>query len=287
MSSIVFAGVSKEYGATRALQNIQLSLPSGKIYGLLGRNGAGKTTLLNLLTNRIFPSQGVVTLDGQPVLENDQALGQIFYMTEPNLYPASMRAKEVLRWTREFYPQLDQGYAQGLAAKFGLDLNKRVRELSTGYGSIFKATLALASNAPIVIYDEPVLGLDANHRELFYAELLANYAAHPKTVIISTHLIEEVAEVLEEVIIIKSGQIILQQPVEELLAGAYTVAGEANAVDRYVAARRWLAGQQLARFKSVTVLEPLAPADRELASELGLDLAPVVLQKLFIALTNA
>lgn len=287
MSTIVINGVTKDYSATRAVDNINLTLEPNKIYGLLGRNGAGKTTLLNLMTNRIFPTQGEITLDGQSVLENDQVLSQIFYMMEMNLYPPGLRVKEVFNWSKEFYPEFDIDYAAALAVKFGLNPNKRIKELSTGYASIFKAIVALASHAQVLIFDEPVLGLDANHRELFYRELIANYAAHPKTIIISTHLIEEVADVLEEAIIIKAGRIILKQPVEELLMQAYTVSGEAGRVDRYVDGKQHADAQTMGKFKSVTVLEQPSSGDRDLASELDLDITKVELQKLFISLTNA
>lgn len=287
MSTIVIKDLTKDYGSTRALDNVNLTLEPNKIYGLLGRNGAGKTTLLNLITNRIFPTQGEITLDGQNVLENDQALSQIYYMMEMNLYPQGFRVKEVLKWSKPFYPEMDLDYASALAGKFGLDLNKKVKGLSTGYTSIFKAIIALASNAKVLIFDEPVLGLDANHREMFYRELIANYSASPKTIIVSTHLIEEVADVLEEAIIIKAGKVILKQPVEELLAQAYTVSGESSKVDKFTQGRRCVGCETLGKFQSVTVLEQLQSSDQDLARSLDLDIAKVELQKLFISLTNS
>lgn len=287
MSTIVIKNLSKNYGTTRALDDVSLTIEPEKIYGLLGRNGAGKTTLLNILTNKIFASAGEVTVDDQPVCENDAVLGELFYMSERNLYPEGLKVKEVFRWTKEFYPQMDMAYAHALAKKFGLNIDKKIKELSTGYGSIFKAILALSSNASIVIFDEPVLGLDANHREMFYKELIANYSVHPKTIIISTHLIEEVADTLEEAIIIKNGKIVLKQPVEELLTQAYTVSGEAGKVDEYLADRPHSSIEAMGRFKSVTILEHLTSSDEALGRNLDLDFSKVELQKLFISLTNS
>lgn len=287
MSLIKVKGIDKSFGSTRALADVNLSIEANRIYGLLGRNGAGKTTLLNLVTNRIFPTKGEIMVAGENVLENDKALGKIFYMTEVNLYPAELKVQELFYWSKEFYPNFEMAYASSLAAKFGLDLKKRVKELSTGYGSIMKAIIALAANAEIVIFDEPVLGLDANHRDMFYRELIANYSLKPKTIIVSTHLIEEVAEILEEVIIIKEGRIILQQSVEELLAGAYTVSGAASQVDRYLDGRQCASSQSLGKFKSATVIGNLADNDRAQARQLELELSKVELQQLFISLTNS
>lgn len=230
MHEIRITNLTKKFGDTVALDNVSFTLEENKIFGLLGRNGAGKSTFLNLLTNKIFPTSGSISVGGEEVLENDGILNKIFYMTEESLYPGSLKVKEVFYWTKQFYSKFDRMYAERLAKRFGLDVDKKVKTLSTGYESIFKAILALSSGADILLFDEPVLGLDANHRNLLYKEILANYIEEEKTIIISTHLIDEVADVLEEVLIIKEGRLILKQPVEELLAGAYTVSGHLGAL---------------------------------------------------------
>jgi ABC-2 type transport system ATP-binding protein len=285
MSRIELRALSKRYGQNPALNQLDLTLEGQKIYGLLGRNGAGKTTLLNLITSKTHPTAGAITIDGEPVWENDAVLGRVFYMTEANLYPGPLRVREAMKWTAQFYPGFRMDYAEELARRFGLDTKKRVKELSTGYSSIFKAILALASGAEIVLLDEPVLGLDANHREMLYREILANYIDEPKTVIISTHLIDEVADILEEVVIIDKGRVILHRPVEELLESAYAVSGESSRVDQYIQGRNCLSEERLQNFKSVIILDG-AP-DRALAKSLDLEIGRPELQKLFIALTNS
>lgn len=287
MSSIEIKGITKDYGDTKALDNVSLKIEPNKIYGLLGRNGAGKTTLLNLMTNKIFPTSGEITIDGATVCENDETLNNIFYMMEKNLYPEALKVKEIFRWTKEFYINFDIEYAKALSDKFGLKLNKKIKELSTGYRSIFKAITALASNANIIAFDEPVLGLDANHRDMFYKELIANYSKNPKTIIISTHLIEEVANVLEEAIIIKNGRVILKESVEELLASAYTVSGEATKVDKYIEGKKCIGEEVMGKFKSVTVLESIQDKNKDMLKELDLEINKAELQKLFISLTNS
>lgn len=286
MGLIEFRQVTKEYGPVKALDSASIVLEPLKIYGLLGRNGAGKTTMLNILTNKIFPTSGEVLFNNENIIENDRVQSQMFYMTEMKLYPTGMRISQVFRWTREFYPEFDMDYAYALAQKFGLNLRKKVKELSTGYSSIMKLILAMASNAPVLIFDEPVLGLDANHRDLFYHELMSRYNEHPQTIIISTHLIDEIADVLEEAIIIKEGRLVLHQPVEQLLQSAYAVSGEDAKVDQFIQNRKVIHQEALGRFKSAAVYEPLNAQVRSAAEALGLDISVAPLQKLFIYLTN-
>jgi len=286
MSTIEIQNVSKSYGKTVALKNVTATIADGKIYGFLGRNGAGKTTLLNIVTNRIFSDLGQILIDGEPAVENDRAQAKIFYMTEKTLYPKDTRVRDVFRLTRGFYPQFDLSYAAALAERFKLETGKKIGGLSTGYLSIFKLVLTLASNAPVIIFDEPVLGLDANHRDLFYRELLDHYNTFPNTVILSTHLIEEAVGLLEEVIIIKEGEVLITQSVEDLLKLAYTVSGSQENVDRFVTGKRVIREEVLGRFKAATIFQQRSDADQHELVQLGLDLTPARLQELFISLTN-
>lgn len=282
MSYIEIRNITKVYGNTTALDNVSLKLEANKIYGLLGRNGAGKTTLLNLITNRIFPTYGEILLEGETVFENDNALSKIYFMTEANFYPEGMTVKKALKWTKEFYPGFDTDYAFALCDKFQLKTGKKIKELSTGYKSIFKIVISLACNAPVILLDEPVLGLDANHRELFYKELLQTYCEKPRTIVISTHLIEEAADIIEEVIVIKNGKLILQDSVEKVLSQGYSVSGAASAVDSFIQGKSVLGVDTLGGLKTAYVLEKV---DKD-KMPAGLEISKLDLQKLFIRMTN-
>lgn len=286
MSAIQVKDVTKYYGKVCALENISVSIEAGKIYGLLGRNGAGKTTLLNLMTNRLFPSVGEITVDGESVTENDRVLGKIFFMTEKSLYPESFKVKDIFYWTKEFYPKFDLSYAASLCEKFELKENKKFKSLSTGYKTISKIITALASNAEIIMFDEPVLGLDANHRDLFYKELLANFMEEPKTIILSTHIIEEIAKMLDRVIIINNRKIAVDDSTENLLKSAYCVSGMSQNVEKYIEGKNCVNIEQMSSFKSATVIGNITDNDKELAQRLNLEFTSVELQKLFISLTG-
>ena len=282
MTSIQLHNVTKRFGTIPALDNVSLAFEENKIYGLLGRNGAGKSTLLNIITNRLFADSGEVTVQGKRATENDRAQKQVFLMSEKDYSPESMRVTEIFRWTKEFYGIFDMEYAYRLCELFQLNPKKKVKELSTGYNSITKIIVALSVGVPFVLLDEPVLGLDANHRELFYQLLLENYSDNPRTFVISTHLIEEISGLIEDIIILKEGKIIRNESCEELLRSGYTVSGASEAVERYAAGKRVIGSDTLGGLKSFYILgKPESPLPD------GLELSKLDLQKLFIQLTNS
>ena len=287
MSRIEIRNVSKNFNKTNALKNVCLALEPNKIYGLMGRNGAGKTTLLNIISNKLFASSGEVLIDGETAVENDNVQAKIFCMAEKNIYPVNMKVKDGIKWTKEFYPKFNTKYAHELANSFELNTDKKIKDLSTGYNSVFTLILGLASGASVILFDEPVLGLDANHRELFYRELITNYIEQPKTIVISTHLIDEIAEVLEEIIIIKDGEIILSEPVDKVLLLGYKVSGDCTKVDKYTKHKNVIREETMGRFKAATVYQNLDNVDKESIELLGLEIATVKLQELIISLTNS
>ena len=283
MNGIEVKGVSKNFGTLAALRGVNVLFEENKIYGLLGRNGAGKSTLLNVITGRIFAEQGTVTVDGEVSAENDRALKNIYMMSEKNYFPDNMKVRDAFKWTKEFYPDFDRAYADNLSEKFELNTNKKIKSLSTGYASIFKLITALATNAKYTLLDEPILGLDANHRDLFYRTLIEKYSENPCTIVISTHLIEEAAGVLDHVVILKNGEIIRNESKDDLLAGSYMVSGTAAAVDAYCAGRDVLGSDSLGGLKTAYIT---GVQDTSGLPD-GLIVSKMDLQKLFIQLTNA
>ncbi len=281
--SIEIRNVSKYFGNIKALDDISLEFKENKIYGLFGRNGAGKSTLLNIISNRIFANSGEVLIDGENAIENDRAQGKIFLMSEAMLYPESMKIKDAFRLTKEFYDDFDIDYANRLSEQFGLKTNKKTKGLSTGYKSIFKIIVALATNVKYLIFDEPILGLDASHRDLFYKLLIENYDKNPRTIIISTHLIEEISTIVEDVVIIKDGKLIKQQSCEELLNMGLTVTGAEALVNEFAKDKNIIGSDTLGNYKSIYMLGNI---DKNNIPS-GLEVSKLDLQKLFIQLTNS
>ena len=279
--AIELKNVSKSFGGVKALSDVSVSFGGGKIYGLLGSNGAGKTTMLNIITNRLYADSGEVLIDGERAPGRDRALGKVYMMAEQNLFPDSMKVKAAISVTADFIPGFDTELALELAKKFGLPLNKKVKALSTGYASILRIVLALSAGTPYVIFDEPVLGLDAQHRDMFYRLLMEHCGGGEQTVIISTHLIQEAAPLIEHAVIIKDGEIIRNAPAEELKGAAHTVTSPAGLVDGYTAGRRVLSATSIGGLKTACV-----EGEPDARVPAGLEVSPMGLQDYFISLMN-
>lgn len=282
MNAIQIKNITKRYGRVTALDHVSFSFEHGKIYGFLGRNGAGKTTLINIIANRIFADEGEVLIDGLPAKENMDVHEKIYCMSEKDLYNPSLKIKEIFKWTDRFYDHFQMDKAYEIANKFSLNTEKRFPALSKGQQSIFKLTVALALDVPYVIFDEPVLGLDANHRELFYHLLLQDYEERQRTIILATHLIEEVANIIEEVVLIDKGKILLQEPAETLMDRGYCVSGPAGKVLDYCKNKNVIGQDELGALALAYILGPR----EELPEDSSLQISNMNLQKLFVKLTE-
>lgn len=282
MQGIQIKNITKKYNGLTALDNVSFSFEFGKIYGFLGRNGAGKSTLINVIANRIFADEGKVLVDDVPARENMKVQEKIFCMSETDLYDKDLKIKEHFKWINRFYDSFNIDKALEISEKFNLDTDKRFKALSKGYQSIFKLTVALSLNVPYVIFDEPVLGLDANHRELFYDLLLKDYEDGERTIIIATHLIEEVANIIEEVVLIDKGKILLQESVERLLETGYSISGITKEVDDYCTGKNVIGYDELGSLKIAYVLGEKTP----LPENSNLQISAMNLQKLFVKLTE-
>ncbi|MFT4259675.1 ABC transporter ATP-binding protein [Microbacterium sp.] len=278
--------LTKRYKDKKALDGVSLSLEPGHIYGLLGRNGAGKTTLMSILTAQNFATSGTVQVFGEAPYENARVLSRICFVRESQKYPDDATPRHAFQAARLFFPNWNQPLADDLIREFQLPMKQRIKKLSRGQLSAVGVIIGLASRAEITFFDEPYLGLDAVARQIFYDRLLEDYAEHPRTVILSSHLIDEVSNLIEKVIVIDNGRIILDEDTDAVRDRAATVIGDAAKVDAWVAGREVLHREELGRVASVTVLSALSPAEHAELAASGLDLAPVSLQQLVVRLTQ-
>lgn len=275
----------KKYGKKEILHGIDLELEPDRIYGLIGRNGAGKTTLLSTLTAQSPATSGMVTYNGLPVWENQDALDHICFSRELNPLIGwganSLKVKDYLKAASIFFPHWDRQLAERLVRDFELETKKKICKLSKGMMSMVTIIIALASKADMTFLDEPVAGLDVIARDAFYRELLSEYTETGRTFLISTHIIEEAEDLFEETIFLNDGRILLKESTQALLERAIHISGKAEDVDAATAGLAVYHPEKLGRSKAVTVLlqEGQCIAD-------GYDLSsqPVNLQNLMVAL---
>ncbi|GGG73228.1 ABC transporter ATP-binding protein [Paenibacillus radicis (ex Gao et al. 2016)] len=278
--------LTKTYGSVQAVKGVSFSLEPDKIYGLLGRNGAGKTTIMHMLTAQLFATSGEMKIFGESPYENNNVLTQVCFIKESLKYPDNYKVIDVLELSESLFPNWDREYAYSLLQDFQLPLKRRIKKLSRGMHSSLGIIVGLASRAPLTIFDEPYLGLDAVARSLFYDRLLEDYSENPRTVILSTHLIDEVSRMLEHVIVVDNGSIILNEDSEELRSAAYSIAGASSIVEPFLTGKKIIAKQPFGALVNAAVMGRLSAEERKKAESLGLELAPVSLQQLIIHLTN-
>ena len=278
--------VSVRYGSVLALHNISLQLPYGKIYGLLGRNGAGKTTLLSLIGSFMAPTSGDLTVGGKTVFENAEVMPHVGLYYEADFKEETETVKGLFEAAERYRPNFDRGYADELADKFQLPIQKRMKELSKGQQSATNVTLGLANRTPITIFDEAYLGMDAPTRELFYKELLEDHERHPRTIILSTHHVSEIDYLFEEVVILHEGNVLLQETLDSLLERGVSVTGAAQAVDEFVSGMEVLHSERLGGVQRTMIYGTLSEQQLAAAKRLGLEVGTISLQQLFIHLTE-
>jgi ABC-2 type transport system ATP-binding protein len=278
--------VSKRFGHVVALDEVSFSLPENTICGLLGRNGAGKTTLLRILTGQGIASSGRVEVFGGNPFENEDVLSRVSFAKESQKYPDFFRVRHALQAGRIAFTGWDEDFARSLLADFRLPLGRRVKKLSRGMFSALGIVIALASRAPLTLFDEAHIGLDANSRQIFYDRLLADYAQHPRSIVLSTHLIDEVRDIIEHVLVLDQGRLVIDDDADTLRAMAVTLSGPANAVTAIVDGHRRLHTERLAGRSRVTILGPLSADEQRRAEAQRVEVAGVSLQQLVIRMTN-
>ena len=211
------SGLTRRFGTTTALASVSLALPRGAVYGLVGANGAGKTTLIKHLLGLLRAERGSVRVFGlDPVADPVGVLSRIGYLSEENDLPGWMRVDELMRYSRAFYPAWDDGYAEELRQTFALDPAAKIRNLSKGQKARAGLLIALAHRPELLVLDEPSSGLDPIVRRDILGAVMRTIAHEGRTVLFSSHLLEEVEQVADHVTMIHQGKVVLSAPLAEI-----------------------------------------------------------------------
>jgi ABC-2 type transport system ATP-binding protein len=281
--TVEVTAVTRTFGrGTMALDRVCLRVEEPSIVGLLGRNGAGKSTLLSILGGGDRATSGTVRVLGADPWEDEGTLSRICTVREAQRYPNNFTLRHVLECGRAFHPAWDAEAAYRLVDRLELPLGRQVEKMSRGMRAGVGIVVGLASRAPVTLLDEPTLGLDAGSRQLFYDLLIAEQADHPRTFVLSTHLIDEVAPLLEQVVVLDAGRVVMAGDADALARRGCTLTGPAAVIEEMTAGWPMLSGSALGSYLSATFDVPFEPAVVDLAHERGLEATPISLQTLVV-----
>lgn len=212
--------------------NMNIKFEKNKIYGLLGKNGVGKSTLINIITNQLLCESGEIKIFGKSANEDISVLDDICVVREREFFDNQYKVKDIFKAYSYFYKNYDYELQDKLCKVFEINQKLVYKKLSRGMKTLTSNIIGICSNAPITIFDEPTIGLDAVNRQEFYNILLDSYMHNNRTIIISTHLINEVEELLEKVVIIKDGEVKVDDYIDEVREKSYYISGKKEDLER-------------------------------------------------------
>jgi ABC-2 type transport system ATP-binding protein len=280
MACIEARGLRKNFGSTVALDGVDLQIEEGRIVGLIGPNGAGKTTALNAILG-LTPYQGELKVMGRdPWTERDQLMRDVSFIADVAVLPRWIRVSQLLDYMAGVHPRFDRERAEAFLAKTNIKSRSKVRELSKGMVTQLHLAVIMAIDAKLLVLDEPTLGLDLLYRKQFYDTLLNDYFDRSRTIVVTTHQVEEIQDVLTDLMFIDRGRIVLSFSMEELEGRYFEVMVRPDQLDAARALRpineRQLFGRSILLFDG---------ADRQQLAAMG-DVRTPSIADLFVAVMS-
>lgn len=225
MNVIECRGLTKVYGGTKALNNLSFEIEDNKITGLIGRNGAGKTTLLKIIAGYFKETSGEIEVFSEKPFNSLLVSANVIYINDQMNFPSALSLKELLYVSSTFYENWNHELAERLFDYFSFKPTQQYNNLSKGMKSTFNMIVGLSARCALTMFDEPTTGMDAAVRKDFYRALLKDYIDYPRTILLSSHHLDEIEDLLEDVLLIKDGKELLHIQIEDLKAYAIGVQG--------------------------------------------------------------
>ncbi|ETI68623.1 ABC transporter ATP-binding protein [Neobacillus vireti] len=287
MTVIECRGLTKVYGGAKALNNLSCKIEENKITGLIGRNGAGKTTLLKIIAGYLKETSGELNVFSENPFNNLLVSANVIFIHDQMNLPTSLNLKEILDTAASFYEKWDHDLANRLLEYFSLNPLQHHNGLSKGMKSTFNAILGLAARVPLTLFDEPTSGMDAAVRKDFYRALLKDYLAHPRTIIISSHHLNEIEDLLEDILLMKDGKELLHLPVADLKEWAIGLQGKTSVINEWTRNKEVIYTKSIGLDQSyVAVRNDFSEVEWQKARVAGLELTPVTSSDLCVYLTS-
>lgn len=287
MKVVEFKNVTKKYGRRKVLDNLSFTIGENKLTGLIGRNGVGKTTLLKIMSGFIRETAGEVKVFSEAPFNNLFVSANSVFIDDQMTLPPSLSLAEILEEANRFYDNWDASLAQGMFDYFSLSPNQYHANLSKGMKSTFNMILGLSSRCALTIFDEPTTGMDAAVRKDFYRALLKDYIAYPRSIIISSHHLDEIEDLLEDVLLIKDGKAHLHMPISELREFAIGLHGKKSAVAGWAMGREVFHEREIGPGGIFTIVKnDFTKEDIESARSEGIEVTSVSSSDICVYLTS-
>lgn len=287
MNVIECRGLRKQFGRTVALDDLSFSIKTNRITGLIGPNGAGKTTLLKITAGYLRKTAGEISVFSRKPFNDLTVSANTVFIDDNMALPGTLNIAEILDAASLFYPHWDHRLARRLFKYFSFNPRALHKSLSKGMKSTFNMIIGLSAHCALTIFDEPTVGMDAAVRKDFYRALLQDYLRHPRTIIFSSHLLSEIEDLLEDILLLSAGRKRLQLPVAELRERAVGLRGAKELIERFTADKEIYRRETFGANKVfVVVRNSFSGAEREKIEESGLDLLSVSAEDLCVYLTS-
>jgi ABC-2 type transport system ATP-binding protein len=287
MNVIECKDVTKTYLRKNVLDHISFTIEENKITGLIGRNGVGKTTLLKTIAGFIKETSGQIKVFGERPFNSLNASANTIFVDDQMSFPPALQLQELLVTAQTFYPNWDMELALRLFKYFQFDPKHYHNTLSKGRTSTFNMIIGLAARCPLTIFDEPTTGMDEAVRKDFYRALLKDYIKHPRTIIISSHHLNEIEDLLEDVLLLKDGKTKIHMSISDLKEWAIGLQGPTSAIQKWTEDREVIYENHIGK-DSVYVVVKNNFTDTELAkaSMAGVEVSSVRASDVCVYLTN-
>jgi ABC-2 type transport system ATP-binding protein len=287
MSVIECSGLTKVYGRTKALNSLSFTIEENKITGLIGRNGAGKTTLLKIIAGFLRETSGEIKVFSRLPFNNLMVSANVIYINDQMNFPTALTLKEILNVSATFYENWNHELASRLFDYFSLQSTHYYNDLSKGMKSTFNMIVGLSARCALTMFDEPTTGMDAAVRKDFYRALLKDYIAYPRTILLSSHHLNEIEDLLEDILLIKDGREHLHMPIGELKEWAIGIQGLTEDVNEWSKNKEIIHSKNIGLNRTyVVVRNNLSDTENQQAKAAGLTLTPVSSSDVCVYLTS-
>lgn len=287
MNVIEANNLTKMFGRAKALNNLSFAIEENKITGLIGRNGAGKTTLLKMIAGHLKETSGEMKVFSERPFNNLMVSANTIFIHDGMSLPVNLNLAEILKAGASFYSNWDKELANRLVDYFSLHPQQHYAGLSKGMKSTFLAIFGLAAHCPLTIFDEPTTGMDEAVRKDFYRALLKDYLAHPRTILISSHHLNEIEELLEDILLLDNGKELLHMPIADFSQWAIGLQGKSSLVEEWTKNREVIFSKSLGADTFYAVIQNhFSKLELQHIRQSGLGISPVTSSDLCVYLTG-